>query len=246
MTCKNCNSEFEGKFCNYCGQSAAVQRINWRYLSNSIADNVFQINHGFLYTAKTLLISPGKSLNKFFLGKRKNFYNPFAFLLISTTLFLLSTELFGNKTFFDEAVSGIRITFNSRQDIIADLRILDLIIRNQTIIFLFIAPLFSIASFLSFRKSSYNFSEHLILNLYITGEQLLIYSLFSFFIDQNSELVVVPLVLGFLYNLYVYNQFFKSTNWLKRNLKFVFTYFTYILLMIISMVIFVLLTVSLK
>ena len=237
MTCKNCNNKFEGKFCNNCGQKYNVQRINWKYLRNSIADDFFQINHGFLYTAKILLVRPGQSLKDFFLGKRKRFYKPFAFLLISTTIFLLSTKLLGTKTIIDDFVSGNREALSERQSILADFRILDFLANNQTFVFIFIVPLFSIASFITFRKYKFNLSEHLILNLYITGEQLLIYSLFCFITDRDSLLTVIPLILGFLYNLYVYNKFFNEINWLRRNLKFILTYFFYVALLIIAFII---------
>jgi len=244
MICKNCKNEFEGEFCKYCGQSSKVERINWKYLSNSIADSVFQINHGFLYTTKKLLLSPGKSLKDFFLGKRIRFYKPFAFLLISTTIFLLSTELIGNETFIDDFFNGFRNASDDNPNKPANFKIFDFFVRNQTYLFLLIVPLFSVASFIPFRKYKYNFSEHLILNLYITGEQLLIYSLFSFIKDRDSLFTIVPLVLGFLYNLYVYNQLFSEVNWLNRNLKFTLTYFIYLLLLNIALMILVIITTA--
>mgnify|MGYP001078525480 CR=1 FL=1 len=244
MTCKNCNNEFNRKFCNNCGQSSKVQRINSKYLRNSIADDFFQINHGFLYTAKNLLVRPGKSLKEFFSGERKNFYKPFAFLLISTTIFLFSTRLIGNKTFIDDFTGGIRLALSEKKDIIADFSVLDFITNNQTFIFVFIVPLFSTASFIAFRKAKLNFSEHLVLNLYITGEQLLIYSLFSFITDRDSLLTVLPLVLGFLFNLYVYNRFFNEINWLKRNFRFISTYFIYVIFISIFLMTLIIITTA--
>lgn len=244
MICKNCSNEFEEKFCNYCGQSSTVQKINWKYLSNSIADSVFQINHGFLYTAKSLLLRPGKSLKDFFLGKRKKFYKPFPFLLISATIFILSTKLIGNETFIDDFVNGIRDGSNDNPNKPTDYRIYDFLTTNQTYIFLYIVPLFSIASIIPFRKSKYNLSEHLILNLYITGEQLLIYSLFSFINDPDNLLALTPLFLGFSYNIYVYNRFFEELNWLNRNLRLLLTYFIYLVLMSLSLMILIITTTN--
>jgi hypothetical protein len=244
MTCKNCDNEFEGKYCNRCGQSSSVQRISWRYIRSSIANEVFQINHGFLYTIKTLLIKPGQNIRDFFLGKRKDFYKPFAFLLISTTIFFLSTSLLGNKTFIDEFIDGIRAALNDETNLSADFRLLDFLRNNQSIIILFTVPLFSFASVISFRKSKYNLPEHLILNFYITGIQFLIYSIFSFFIDQDSNLVFGPLVLGLLYNVFVYNQLFNEIEWLKRSFNILLTYLLYIILMFISFVVLVLISLA--
>ncbi|MCL7765364.1 DUF3667 domain-containing protein [Polaribacter sp. Z014] len=244
MKCKNCNNEFENKFCNHCGQSSKVDRINWKYLVNSIANDIFQINHGFLYTAKILLLKPGKNLSDFFTGKRKNFYKPFAFLLISSTIFLLSTKLIGNETFIDDFVNGLRTASNDNPDKSPDLRMFDFLTNNQTYAFLFIVPIFSIASLISYRKSKYNFSEYLILNLYITGEQLLIYTVFSFIKDRDSLIIIAPIILGFLYNLYVYNTFFGELSWLNRNFKFILTYFIYLILMGILLILLMITTAN--
>ncbi|WP_460190107.1 DUF3667 domain-containing protein [Urechidicola sp. KH5] len=242
MICKNCNNKFEGEFCNQCGQSSKVERISWNYLSKSIIDSIFQINYGFLFTVKTLLLSPGKSLNDFFLGKRKKFYKPFAFLLISSSVFLISTKFIGNDTFVDDFVNGFRNGVNENLKNSVELKTLDFLTKNQTYVFLIIAPLFSLASFLAFKKNKYNFSEHLILNLYITGEQLLIYSLFSFIKDRNSLLAMIPLILGIFYNLYVYNRLFYEFSWLNKNLKLILTYLIYLILLIITLIVILIIT----
>ncbi len=36
MEFKNCGNNFEGNFCNNCGQSSKVDIINWKYLVNSV------------------------------------------------------------------------------------------------------------------------------------------------------------------------------------------------------------------
>lgn len=45
MLCKNCGNEFEGHFCNNCGQKATVKRLTYK----SLADNLM---HGFLHVDK--------------------------------------------------------------------------------------------------------------------------------------------------------------------------------------------------
>lgn len=228
MNCKNCENKFEGNFCNSCGQSATVDRINWKYLVNSVSESILQINKGFLYTAKALLLHPKKSLVDFFVGKRKRFFKPFAFLIVSATILLISTKIIGNETFVDDFVSGFKEGAENHPKEKINAKSIDFFLENQTYVFLLIVPLFSIASFLSFRKSKYNFSEHLILNLFITGEQLLIYTLFSFITNRESAMTLLPLGLGFIYNLWVYNTLFSQINWLKRNFKLLVTYIIYL------------------
>ncbi len=227
MNCKNCGNRFEGNFCNNCGQSSAIDRINWKYLLHSVSENVLQLDKGFLYTAKSLLLRPKETLTGFFNGKRKSFSQPFGFLIVSATILLIATTFWGNGTFVDDVVTGFKMSIQEDPEATFDARLFDIVIKNQIYIFLLTVPLFSIASFLSFRKSNYNFSEHLILNLFITGEQLLFYTVFSFISDRDAIIVLLPLGLGFIYLIWVYNQIFNKTNWVIRNLKLLITYIIY-------------------
>lgn len=240
--CKNCKNEFEGNFCNCCGQNSKVKRIDYNYVKSSIKDNVFQINHGFLYTVKVLLVEPGVGLKNFFLGKRKDFYKPFAFLIVSTAIFLLSTKLIGNETFIDAFIQGLREGVLDKNkyniNIIKFDNILVFVQKNQTYVLLFMVPLFSIASFISFRKYEYNLYEHLVFNLYITGEQLLFYSVFGYIINDYVLFDVLPFIFGALYNVYVYNRLFNNVNLFIKFFRFIITYFIY--LFIISILVLVL------
>jgi len=52
MDCKNCEYKFKGKFCNICGQSSNVRKVNFKYLLDEIPNSVFQFNRGFLLQLK--------------------------------------------------------------------------------------------------------------------------------------------------------------------------------------------------
>ncbi len=198
---------------------------------HSVSESIFQLDKGFLYTAKVLLLRPKESLTGFFNGKRKRLFKPFGFLIVSATIFLIVTKFFGNGTFVNDALDGFKEGFNNQPEETFDTSLFDLLLKNQTYIYLFIVPVFSIASFLSFRKSRYNFSEHLVLNLFVTGEQLLIYTLFSFISDRDGVIILLPLGLGFFYVIWVYNRFFNKIHWLRRNLNLLLTYIIYLTLM---------------
>ena len=95
---------------------------------------------------------------------------------------------------------------------------------HKTYIVLAIIPLFSVASYLAFLKSKYNYVEHLVLNFYTTGQQMLIYLMFSFISMRDSSLTLIPLSLGMLFNIWTYAQFFSSITILKRIIRIAFTY----------------------
>lgn len=230
MTCKNCNHPVEGNFCPHCGQSTQVGRIDFKYLVNQLPNSMLQVNRGFLFTVKELFLRPGHSIREFIIGKRKDHYKPIAYLIITSTLYVLSAYLMGRNTFLQDIMSGFRDGMVDKNEP-ADLGFLDWIIQNQTyIIFLFL-PLFSLASYLAFLSSKYNFFEHFVLNLYITGQQMVIYLILSFVFFQDNFLLLIPIVLGTLYNIWTFYQFFEDKKGLHKLLLILASYLLFFIIL---------------
>jgi hypothetical protein len=89
MNCKNCHTEFEGNYCNYCGQPAKPERLDWLYLRHSIQHSVFHLDMRMLFTAKQFFLYPGKAAKDFFSGKRIKYASPFAYFALATTIYIL-------------------------------------------------------------------------------------------------------------------------------------------------------------
>jgi hypothetical protein len=238
MTCKNCKNSFEGDFCNNCGQSFKVKRINSKYLIDEIPNSVFQINSGIIFTIKELFTRPGHSIREFIKGKRKSHYKPLAFLLITSTIYVLSAYLFDRNTLLVEFISGLKVSMKER-DLNSALNTLNFISKNQTYITVLILPLFSLASYLVFIKSKYNYFEHLIINFYVTGQQFIIYSILSFIFVQDNFLEIIPIVIGIIYSYWTYNQFFENNKTIKNIILITLTYLLYILQFLIFIFIFI-------
>lgn len=62
ITCKNCNHNFKGKFCNHCGQSADTHDINLHFLWHDIQHGLLHFDKGVLFTLKELFTSTGMPL----------------------------------------------------------------------------------------------------------------------------------------------------------------------------------------
>ena len=77
IVCKNCDQHFEGHYCNNCGQSASVKRINVFNVGSIFLHGFFHIDKGFFYTIKELSIHPGKMLREYVAGKRITQINHF-------------------------------------------------------------------------------------------------------------------------------------------------------------------------
>ncbi|WP_040253152.1 DUF3667 domain-containing protein [Psychroserpens mesophilus] len=233
MICKNCEQDFVGNYCSTCGQNANVRKVNYKYLMDEIPNSIFQIDRGFLFTLKELFTRPGHSIRGFLEGKRKNHFKPLAFIILTSTLYVLSHYFIGNQTFIDDAITGFKSGAKSENNYL-----LKWISQNQTYFILILVPFFSLASYFAFIKSKYNYFEHLILNIYITGQQMFIYFLFSFIYDRDSYLVLLPLLLGMGYNFWVYIQFFNEKSTFKKVLLILLTYLIFITQIFIGMILF--------
>lgn len=94
QTCNNCNNLFNTTYCPACGQKADVGRL-------TIHSLVHELWHGFTHTDKgvlklwtDLLVRPGTAYHNYFRGKRKSYFSPVVFFLLS----------FGLYIFFDQKV----------------------------------------------------------------------------------------------------------------------------------------------
>ncbi|NET36693.1 MAG: DUF3667 domain-containing protein [Cyanothece sp. SIO1E1] len=176
-------------------------------MRNEIPNSIFQLDRGFLFTVKELFIRPGHSIRAFLQGKRKPHYKPFAYLIITFTLYSLSSYLMERGTYIDDLLFGFKLRMADDGQS-TDVPILGWIAKNQIYVTLLILPFFSLASYLAFIRSSYNYFEHLVLNLYLTGQQMIIYLLLGFIFYKDNAFIGVPILVGFLYSFWVYYQFF--------------------------------------
>lgn len=242
MICKNCGHSFDGSFCNDCGQSSTVRRIDFKFLIHEIPNSIFHFNRGLFFTIKELSTRPGHTIREFVVGKRIQNYKPISYLLVASALYVIATHLMGRNTFIADFVSGFTMGM-TEQDQSSGSEVINWITKNQTYITLLFIPLFSFASYIAFIKSGYNYFEHLVLNLYITGQQMLIYLIFSFVITKDNILMGLPILLGMIYNIWAYFQFFDNKKNINKALLILMTYifaiveFFVILFMIVGIMI---------
>ena len=238
MICKNCGQNFNGNFCNNCGQNANVGKIDIKYLLQEIPNSIFQVNRGIFFTIIELFTRPGNSIREFLDGKRKKHFKPLAFVFLISTLYVLTAYLTDKYTFLGDGISGIADSLNNKEtEYSITVKILNWFAQNHAYATLLILPFFSLASYLTFIKSKYNYFEHLILNFYITGQQMVIYLmltiLFFVFKIEGYFIDIIPFTIGILYLFWVFIQFFEKNKFYKNILLTTLTYSLYLALMIV-------------
>jgi hypothetical protein len=214
--CKNCNNHFKGNFCNMCGQSADTQRLNFHVLRRNFQKLFFKyFDKGILFTAKELFIRPGNTVREYIEGKRVKHFEPIALLVTVATLYgvlfhYFHINLFNDKSFTDKTFEHIE--FNTINEWIATHFSL------FTILFL---PLYAFGSYVAFRKQGYNFSEHLILNTFLSSQRLLLrIAAFPFLVifngtDNMLTFMRLFIVFDIILLIWGYCQFFNGIQRIK-------------------------------
>ncbi len=233
-TCKNCSNSFEGKYCNNCGQKADTGRIDANYLWHEIQHGVFHLDKGVFFTIKELFIRPGYTIKEYFEGKRIGHFKPLAFVFIlAGILGILRHYLpFGeSRPIVNNNIPDIIITFVVFAK--SHLSIAELIF----------LPFIALASKLAFRKSNYNYFEHLILNSFILGQNIVINIMFLPFCLINNE-VLNKITYNFLNVLFLiliiwtYFQFFYKSNIFRTIINIILTFVFFIMELILLVILF--------
>ncbi|MEL6654970.1 MAG: DUF3667 domain-containing protein [Bacteroidota bacterium] len=223
MICKNCHHEFEGNFCSHCGQKASVRRLDFKYLVRDVPNSVFQLNRGFFFTAKEILVRPGQAVRNFVAGQRQPYYKPIAFLIVVSTIYILIHYFVGGYTLVEDFLLGVESGATAQEEI-SDTAFAKWLTKYQLYVPLMVLPFFSVASYLAFIKSRYNYVEHLVLNVYITAQQFMIFMVFAFITRNNSDWVVIPFLIGIAYVFWTYIQFFDDKKLIRKIALILLTY----------------------
>jgi Protein of unknown function (DUF3667) len=233
ITCKNCNHNFKGKFCNQCGQTINTHEINFKSILHEVQHGILHIDKGILFTTKELFTRPGHTIREYLNGKRVKHFKPFAYIVILSTIYALLTRFSHKTTFLEEIFFGMTTGAKekSKDNLNLFIDLFKWMANHYAYATLLIIPIISLASYLSFYKTKYNYFQHLILNSFVAGQRTVLFLLILpvvYFITDKEILIVIDdfkIVLGILLTFWTYYQFFSSTKPVKRIALTILTYF---------------------
>lgn len=172
----------------------------------------FILTKGFFYTVKELFTRPGHSVREYVQGKRVKHFNYFA-----TIIFLITIGYFVKKW----AKVDPTILYEDKETVSDLLKVL----KDYSKITVFLnVPIISIVSYLFFKKSKQNYTENLVLNMYLLCGTLIISLILTtclIFSDNKYFLIYVnyfAAVLTFIYVAIFYYQYFSVFNFKKYQL----------------------------
>lgn len=246
MRCKNCDQVVDGNFCTHCGQKTKVDKINLPNFLNEVSETVFQVNRGLFYTIKELFVRPGHCIREYLSGKRKYHYKPIAYAFTLSAIYFLISKLTTGETFVSDFIEGFSV-YESEDRSMERLTYLNWFAENYAFTVLLLLPLYSLASYLAFLKSGFNYLEHFVLNAYITGQQAIIYSAFAIIASIISDSDIVALIticISVAYAFIVFWQFFFKQSRVAVVFRSILAYAIYLILLVIIIFIFFLFTLK--
>lgn len=100
VECRNCDTEFIGKYCPNCGQILKEFDKPFSILIYDFMGTVFAFDARFFKTIKAVLFRPGKFSFDYMNGKRASYMKPFQFYVLISFLFFLLLNI-QTKRFID-------------------------------------------------------------------------------------------------------------------------------------------------
>ncbi|AZA95680.1 DUF3667 domain-containing protein [Chryseobacterium shandongense] len=212
--CLNCKSEISYNYCPHCGQKTSTHRYSIKhFLEHDLIHGIWHVDKGILFTLKELFTRPGHSIREYIQGKRVNYFSFVTLILLLLTLTAMLTPYVHVKV-SDLVSPQSRAMMNSMEEYMT---------AHPKQVLIISIPIYSLFSFLWFRKSGVNFSEHLVLNSYRVIPELivgLIISALTIFYSNTTVLALlyfgVLSTFSFTYSIWIYYQFFSAYTYTRK------------------------------
>jgi hypothetical protein len=213
--CLNCGQALPGPYCAYCGQKGSTHRYSIKhFVLHDLVHGVWHVDKGLLFTLKGLFTRPGHSVRAFIEGKRMRYFN-----CITLIALILG---FGH---FLGALSPIKLADIYPESSRAAMSAVEhLMAKYPKLVLLVTIPVYSIFSFLWFRKARLNGSEHLVLNTYKAAAEMIIGLLFTvitIFYHNKQALYLIYngiSLLVLVYSVWFYYQYFSRFGYKRYSL----------------------------
>jgi len=236
-TCLNCANIFEGTYCTECGQKINSGRIYLKELADDFFTNFFTIDSPPFRTIKALTTKPGNLIREFISGKRKRYYKPVQYFILILAFHLLARALLN----FNPVENQFRAMGKSASppEVMNTVQMQASYFMAKNINLLLFVFVFIFAAFtrLFFRKSGYNYTEHLASGFYSIGHYVLL-STFVIplsFIDPKLYYLVYLLIIGYLtFTLVSFHKPKLLTGILKSLAAIIISFILYVMVVYIS------------
>jgi len=213
MECKNCNTLFEGNYCNNCGQKAGEKRFMLSNLPGEFLHGFYHVHNGLLFPIRELFIRPGETLRGYISGKRVKYFNPFTYLLLISLVGGFLYKWSGVNEHLNDIflASGDTIRFTGKY---------------FSYRMLLTIPAYAIMCRFIYRSFKYNIAEHLIINTFLISQSIIVMAvwlLILILVKPGSMVFEILYISAFssliLYQVVVFFRLFNNAKTFLRWIK---------------------------
>lgn len=224
MDCKNCHKILNDtqKFCDECGAKVIQNRLTPKVLAVQVNEQFISIDNKFLQTFIDLFKKPEAVINGYINGTRKKYIDVLQYFAISLTLagiqVFLMTTFFKDSLELDSAILNELAKAPGNQNNPILNQDMESATNYQGLIYIVTLPLSAFATWVAYYivgDKSYNFTEHIVLNLYYSGQIIIIVAICSIlFLLFGLNYLIISTILTiptFFYLFYVLKRVFKDS-----------------------------------
>jgi hypothetical protein len=226
--CLNCENQVhqDHYFCPSCGQKSAVHRLSMHDVSHDALHYFVHADKGMFSLTWHLLRKPGQVQREYVAGKRKKYFPPLNFFLVVAAFYVFMVNIISAHSAAyvispqEQAQIDARKTPESKARLqgIFERRatIMKFIDKYSNVIAMVATPLISAFIFLFYRKGRYNYTEHLIANMYISGITVLFHGGIViplekiFHLPQMNILLILYFIFEIAYRAVSYYYFMNN------------------------------------
>lgn len=212
--CKNCGAITKDSFCAHCGQRTSVYKVTLRETFNDLTDNFFSLSAPLPLTLRRLVLNPGALFREYLSGKRKKFYRPISFFILSTLVYLFIRWVIDFEDYVEISVG----TIENQIDLELFSPARDYMFQNiKSLAFILV---FTLAVFTKlFFSTKYTLAEFIAVSFYLNGFYSLLAALNLFYIQYvNPKIQYLAMVAMCAYFIYAMISFLQNQR-LKVGLK---------------------------
>ena len=226
MDCKNCHKSLNEtqKYCDECGAKVIQNRLTPKVLAAQVNEQFISIDNKFFLTFIDLFKKPEQVINGYIDGTRKKYIDVLQYFAISLTL--AGIQVFLMTTFFNIGAEfeagfnqGLNSSLKNSENPIPNFDF-NVFLNYQGLIYILSIPFYALGTYIVyywFHQRVYNFTEHLVLNLYYSAQWIIVTSIISvLFLFLGIDYLVVSIILTipyFAYLFWVLKRVFKNNIW---------------------------------
>lgn len=213
MNCKNCSTILseDSEYCSKCGGKVIRNRLTFKNIFEHITETFFNFDNKLLRTLIDLFKKPELVIGGYISGMRKRYVNPISYLALTITvsgIYLIILNKFFPNVFLEMSSAGIEGQEEFMKVYVEYLQ------KYYTFFMISFIPLYALISRLVFiNRKEFNFTEHLVMAMYIIAQ----YSLVSSFLSLLLLVLQLPpdllgstsLFLQIAYFGYCYKRLYK-------------------------------------